>query len=226
MQMSEKMKLLTKDYFNCHPVKAYSAARLMYSLLLMPEVIEAVDEVTQEVRRMAAESRIDIPNESEAITRVQQEEDIEKLLRMLRQPLPARAHQIVREKLLKRESEALPEIRRMILRSLNDHVIENAAAFMTACSADCVNWIVEHYGEIRSPYAQSMMCLVLGFRADENAMPFLMQQVASFETRYPDETFDQGPLMALYELRARFQAGGYRRDSGAALELSHPRRTE
>ena len=50
-----------------------------------------------------------------------------------------------------------------------------------------------------------MLCLVLGFRADTQVIPFLMQQVDTFEKQFPDKSSEQAPLMALYEIRARFR---------------------
>ena len=63
--MPDNLKLLTKDYFNRHPVKEYSAARLEYSMLLMPEVMDVVDEKLPEMREMAAKRGIDIPDTTE-----------------------------------------------------------------------------------------------------------------------------------------------------------------
>ena len=51
-----------------------------------------------------------------------------------------------------------------------------------------------------------MLCLVLGFRAGPDCIPFLMRAVETFEKQYPEETFDQGPILALLEIRARFTA--------------------
>ena len=50
-----------------------------------------------------------------------------------------------------------------------------------------------------------MLCFVLGFRANTDVIPFFMQQVDSFEKQFPDKSYEQGPLMALYEIRARFR---------------------
>ena len=58
MVMPDNLKLLTKDYFNRHPVKEYSAARLEYSMPLMPEVMDVVDEKLPEMREMAAKRGI------------------------------------------------------------------------------------------------------------------------------------------------------------------------
>ena len=46
-------------------------------------------------------------------------------------------------------------------------------------------------------------CLVLGFRADADIIPFFVQQAEWFERQFPE----QAPLLALYEMRARFQRG-------------------
>ena len=184
--MSDNLKLLTKDYFNRHPVKEYSAARLEYSMLLMPEVMDVVDEKLPEMHEMAAKRGIDIPDTSELMAKVEQEEDTGKLLRMLRQTQPPVVRKAVREKLLNREEEVLPEIQRMILKAFNDNTIENCVRFMTKCGTDCTEWIVQHYDDVREPYARSMLCLVLGFRANTDVIPFLMQQVNSFEKHFPD----------------------------------------
>ena len=204
MVMPDNLKLLTKDYFNRHPVKEYSAARLEYSMLLMPEVMDVVDEKLPEMREMAAKRGIDIPDTTEQMKRVEEEEDTGKLLRMLRQTQPPVVRKAVREKLLKREMEVLPEIQRMILKAFNDNTIENCVRFMTKCETDCTEWIMRHYDDVREPYARSMLCLVLGFRASTDVIPFLVQQVDAFERQFPDKSFEQGPLMALYEIRARF----------------------
>ena len=203
--MPDNLKLLTKDYFNRHPVKEYSAARLEYSMLLMPEVMDVVDEKLPEMREMAAKRGIDIPDTTELMAKVEQEEDTGKLLRMLRQTQPPVVRKAVREKLLKREMEVLPEIQCMILKAFNDNTIENCVQFMTKCETDCTEWIMRHYDDVREPYACSMLCLVLGFRASTDVIPFLVQQVDAFERQFPDKSFEQGPLMALYEIRARFR---------------------
>ena len=75
---------------------------------------------------------------------------------------------------------------------------------MVKCGTNCSDWIMQNYNDVREPYARSMLCLVLGFRANTDVIPFLMQQVDSFVKQFPDKSYEQGPLMALYEIRARF----------------------
>lgn len=201
MENSKELKKLTKDFFNRHPIEEFSAARIQYSLLLMPDVMGAVERAMPEI----AASGIDVPDYTRLIDRVNREEDTDNLLRMLREGLPGHAKERVIQKLLEREEEALPEVQRLVARSFSDHAIESCTTYLVRCKTDCSKWIIQQYGKVREPYAQSLLCLVLGFRAKPDAIPFLIEQMERFEKQYPDETFDQGPLLALYEIRSRFK---------------------
>ena len=201
MVMPDNLKLLTKDYFNRHPIKDISAARFEYSMLLHPEVMDIADEVIPELQAKG----LSFPEDSAAVAAVEQEDDTARLLRMLRKTLSPKANRLLLEKVLAREEEMLPEIQRMILKAFSDSTIENCTRYLVRCRTNCSEWIIQNYNSIREPYARSMLCLVLGFRASLDAIPFLMQQVEVFETRFPSETFDQGPVLALSELKARFR---------------------
>lgn len=203
--MKDPIRLLTKDYFHRHPVKAFSAARLAYSMLLMPEVVTCLEDKLPELREMTALRGVQLPDSAQQKALVEQEEDAGQLLRMLRRPLAPDACGALLRKLLKREAEMLPEIQRMILKTLNSNAIENCVYFMAKCKENCSEWILQHYEEAREPYARSMLCLVLGFRAGTAVIPFLMRQLEQFEKQCPQHSFEQGPLMALYEIRSRFR---------------------
>ena len=201
----DNLKLLTKDYFNRHPVKEFSAARYAYSLLLSPEIFGgANNDVMPELYEMMVEKGI-APDNTSQRAQVEQEEDTQKLLRMFRMQLRPNVSIPLIQKLIRREDEVLPEIQRIVLKTFKNHTIENCIRFFTWCKTNCSDWIMQNLSDVREPYAQSMLCLVLGFRANVDAIPFLMEQVERFEKRFPEETFDQGPLMALYEIRARFK---------------------
>ena len=77
--------------------------------------------------------------------------------------------------------------------------------FMARCEENRSEWILQNYEAVREIYARSMLCLVLGFRADTAVIPFLMRQIERFEQQFPRDSFEQAPLLALYELRARFR---------------------
>jgi len=56
----------------------------------------------------------------------------------------------------------------------------------------------EMYNEIRYPFAQASACLVFGMQGMEEEMPFLLSEYERFQRNFPDESFDQHPLLALY----------------------------
>ena len=205
--MENSLKRLTKDYFNRHPVKEISAARFAYTILLNPQVFGCADNgLLPELYEAMTEKGV-LPDNADQKTQIEQEEDTQKLLRTFRMKLPPDVNIPLIQKLIRREDEVLPEIQRIILKTFKDHTIENCVRFFTWCKTNCSDWIIQNLENVREPYAQSMLCLVLGFRADTNAIPFLMSQVDHFEKCFPEETFDQGPLMALYEIQARAKEG-------------------
>lgn len=51
---------------------------------------------------------------------------------------------------------------------------------------------------------QSALCLVLGFRADLSVVDFLFGEVEEFEGMYPNEMYEQGPLLALDNLKIQY----------------------
>ena len=198
--MKDPVKLLTKDYFHRHPIKEHSAARFVYSLLLMPEVLSSAKKALPELREQAAQRGIYLPDSTQQMALLEQEEDMGNLLRMLRQSLTPDICAALLEKLLNREAEALPEIQRLVLKTLNANAIESCTRFMAMCEANCSEWVLQNYDAVREPYARSMLCLVLGFRGDRDVIPFLMQQVELFERQFPGHSFEQAPLLALYEI--------------------------
>lgn len=50
---------------------------------------------------------------------------------------------------------------------------------------------------------KSMLCVVLGVRGKAEYIPFLICECKRFLAEYPDESFDQGPYLAVKELVRR-----------------------
>jgi len=108
------------------------------------------------------------------------------------------------EKALGFEEEILPLVVEKIIRSNHSTFIENAVQLLARSKKDYSPFLLERYTAFRSPYVQSLLCLILGFRATEDIIPWMMNKFIEMHKLYPDETYDQGPLLALHELNARF----------------------
>ena len=197
--MPNYLKLLTEDYINQHLTDNLSAAKIMYNLLAYPEKFDLSIEAEEK-----ASSHSILPDTSPTLEMVRNEENTDRLLRMFRQASKISVRDALIDKLLTREDEVLPEIERMMLKAFKDETIEHSLFFILKCKTNCSDWIVENLKNVRDPYAQSTLCLALGFLADPDVIPFLMEQVNRFETEYPKESFDQGPLFALIRIQERF----------------------
>lgn len=193
-----KEQLLTKAFFRRNPPRDISSARLQYSFLLNPGFEKAVDRVMREKNLETDEIR-------HARALIQSETSPEVLLRLMRRALPGANRSTLIHKLLEMEDAVLPEIQNRILTSQIDVFIENALRFFVLAKTDCSPWLRSHFDQIRNPYAQSTVCLALGFRAAPDIAPWMMAQYESMKARFPSETFSEGPLLALYELHARFK---------------------
>lgn len=79
--------------------------------------------------------------------------------------------------------------------------------FMARREENCSEWILQNYEAVREIYARSMLCLVLGFRADTAVIPFLMRQIERFEQQFPRDSFERRlcwPFMSCAPVFGRF----------------------
>jgi hypothetical protein len=195
--MNEKFNL--DRFLKQNPLHDNSAARLQYTLLTYPELENKMHTMLKEKGMETDDMRRDRDL-------IQKETDPEALLRWMRRDIAGSNKELLCRKLLEMEDAVLPVIQRRILTSIVDVYVENALRFFVRAKTDCSYWIVSHFHEIRNPYVQSTVCLALGFRAGADIIPWLIQQYESLKARYPSESFCEGPLMALHELKARFGA--------------------
>lgn len=78
--------------------------------------------------------------------------------------------------------------------------IETATILLGHCDAIYARKLREIYPGIRDPYAVAMASVALAFQGDEAAVPLLLREYERLRREYPDENYDQGPLLALYSL--------------------------
>lgn len=181
----------TAAYLLKHPIEKFSPAMILQDEIACPEDWE-------EIKRESYGAGWD------RLTAEIEEEDTDGLFRLMRCDGASTCHFLVRRVALEKEEEMMPIIKRWLLTSMNEFFIDDAAYFMANCKEDCSSWILEHYKEVRSPYMQSQLCLALGFRSDLFIRDFLFGEVERFESKYPTEQYEQGPLLALDNLKVRY----------------------
>lgn len=191
-------------FFDTHPLEEFSAARFAYSLYFMPEAEEIVEEYVQ---KFLHPSEGDIRDEGE----IHAAETADEWIRLMRKPLSKTNQSMLRKKLLEHEDEVLPLIQKRALTNRQDEFIENTLYFFLHSETDCCDWIMENYNVFKCEYLKSLLCLVIGIRcSDVSLIPVMMAETDRFALDYPDESFDQGPLLAVYELAHRFLGYEYK----------------
>jgi hypothetical protein len=128
----------------------------------------------------------------------------EQIIKFMRGKTDPMNKQTLVKKALSFEDEIIPEIIRRLRTSLNTGFIEDATMILSICGKDIAEELIGYFDDVRSPYAQSMMLLVLGFKAEETHIPWLIEQYNKMKRLYPSETYYDGAYYALYEIEERF----------------------
>lgn len=186
-----------RDFLQAHPYKEISAAKLEYSLYLMPETEQIANRYAREYLVPSDE---DLEKEREILAA----DNAEELIRLMRKPLSGLNRSRLREKILQYEEEILPFIQRRAITNRQDIFIEHVLYFFLHSQNSYCSWILQNYDAFKSEYLKSMLCLVLGFRGDDSLIPLLMAEAERFERYYPLESFEQAPIFAVQELAIRF----------------------
>ena len=127
------------------------------------------------------------------------------ILRRMRKGLDPLNSRVFMQKLFEYEHEIGTEVVKMIKKSGNTVFIETATRFLSKCRQDHSAELMAIFDEIRNTYAQSMMLVVIGFRGDEEAIPWVYGKYFQFKDSKHDEgDRAQGALVALDELFDRF----------------------
>ena len=187
-----------KRFLKTHRYKKFSPAKFEYSLFLYKDAEEKMYELTKAfVHRDEDE---ELANQK-LIEEAQTAEDVIKLMR---KNIPLVDRLKIIQKAVAMEEETLPLIQKRALTNRQDIFIENALKYFLRCKTNCCEWILENYQDFKSDYLKSMLCLVLGFRGSADMIEFLIEEADRLERDYPDESFDQGPMLAVQELAIRY----------------------
>lgn len=193
--------ILTEKFFKHNPIEEISAQRFLYSIFTREGLEEAVDNFVMEHQLISIDRQEQIKHEIELI---QAEHNPDELLRFLRKKIEMTSRTSLRHRVLEFEDVMLPKVTEKLIRSDHEIFIENAIHLLARSKKDYSSQLLNRYVEIRSPYVQSLVCLILGLRGDQAVIPWMMNQYQDMKKMYPDETYAQGPLLALHELKHRF----------------------
>lgn len=168
------------------------------------EIREIMNEVVFEDQPGRKEEALAEQHEIESVTTSDQ------LLRFMRRHTDPVNQHILVNKAMEFEDEIVSQIIRMLKTSLNEGFIETAIRILAKSEQDVAGKLIKYYDDIRLPYAQSMVLVLLGFKADEAEIPWLIEQYEKLKRLYPDESHCEGAYYALCEIGGRFYPTGKR----------------
>ncbi len=189
-------ELLPKGFLRKHPLAQYSAAsfadlgiRIIHADELNEEIDKIVSPTIEASRRAAVlqeKKQIDALNTPEAVV-AQMRKDTDVLNQ---NPLCKKA--------LSMQDEVLPLILKRYKSTFQVYFVETSVRILGNADRKYTAELLDMYKEIRNPYAQSMACLLFGEHELEEAVPLLLSEFERLKKQYPDESYDQEPLLALH----------------------------
>lgn len=187
-------KLITNKFFEDNLLEKITAQKLIYIQMQDPTIFEVAANIVRECDNRADEERKDLLNETSP--------DI--LLKMLRGKCDNLNHDLLYHKILEYEQILLPKILTMLKTSLNPTFIEQAVKIIPHTEMNYSENLLKMLDEMKSPYGASLVCIALGFVADEKAIPILIKNFEYFKNFYQEKSYSQGPLYGLLKLKERF----------------------
>ena len=125
-------------------------------------------------------------------------EDAEAIVSTMRKPLDILADRALCRKALEMANEVCPLIIRRFKTTALDHFVELSFRILAKADPAFTAERYSCYDSIRNPYAQSFACLLFEEHKMEEAIPLLMKEYERLGREYPNESYNQGPLLALY----------------------------
>ena len=191
-------KLLPRNFFRDNPLDKMSA-----TLIAHFSMTAGFDEKLQNAIWDILEGEIEperkarIEEEKAEIARL---ETGDAIVKFIRNDYDIANRETLCKKILTMQAEVLPPLLRRFQTSFQDSVTETTVYILGHAEREYVDQLIEMYPEIRNPYAQSMACVALGVQEREDTLPLLLREYERLKRQYPEESYCQGPLLAIYIL--------------------------
>ena len=194
-----------EKFFNENPItdKNPSAAAIGNFLIKIArsDDYEKIESIINDVARLTPERETEV---AETMAKVEAASTSQQIIKLMRSGLDMAARRVLFKKARALEAEIVPELVRMLKRSLNDYFIESAIEFLSISDANVSEELIADFDQIRNPYAQSKTLVMLGFTSDEKHVPWFIDKYHMLKKLYPDERFHEGAYYGLDGIWYRF----------------------
>ncbi len=196
----QKSRILNDKFFRDNPLND----EITYSDMLITEYFSVSDqEFAEEIDKTSRPFFSD-----ERLEKIDQEIDLiesaataEELIRLMRKKLDIVSHKAIYKKALAMQEDFMPLAIERYMRSRQDIFLELCACVFIDAETKYLNRLYESYHDIKSPYAQALLCVVFGMNHMTTTTQLLLDEYHRFKKYYPDEDYYWCPLHSLYILR-------------------------
>lgn len=153
----------------------------------------AITEIANDMK--TTEQKEEDRNEIEAVKAIQTVDELIQAMRKYKGPNTERE---IAHKALSMEEEALPKIVERFYRNRTPEFLEKAESILYFADHKYLDELFQNYKQIQSPYAQAMICYLIGKAEYNDVDDFLLEQYFFMKRYYVREHYEQFPLYALY----------------------------
>lgn len=200
-------KKLLNQFFKRNTVEdeTPTAQALAHFFLMMDNDLASIEKVNElldkEMSENQPEREKEISNERSSIETATTYEEIVKIMRRNTDPLN---QHILINKAMEFEDDIVPDIIKRLKTSLNTGFIETSIRILAKTKKDVAEELFGYFDDMRNPYAQSMVLILLGYKADEVHIPWFIEKYNEMKKLYPNENYCEGAYYALIEMENRF----------------------
>jgi hypothetical protein len=182
-------------FFAENNIHDFSAPRLIYSCLLNPEIEGIANKVVRQFINRGKEEQI----------RIETAKNAEVLIAIMKNNPDSLNHKPLIDKLVKGKIQSVPMILQELREPQNSSFIELAVRILHRSGTNCSREIIDiiKTGNNRKAYAISILCVLLGFYDNEYSEKLLWDYYHYMKLKYPNDTYSDGPLLGLSEIRER-----------------------
>jgi hypothetical protein len=186
---------LDEAFFAENDVHEISAPRLVYSCLLRPEIEGIANKAARQF----------ISRGKEELKCIKTAKDIETLIGIMKNNPDPLNHKPLIDRLVEEKVQSPPLILQELNEPQNDSFVELSVRILLMSETDCSKKIIDiiKLGNNRKAYAISILCILLGFYDNEYSEKLLWDYYHYMKFKYPNDTYSDGPLLGLIEMRER-----------------------
>jgi len=114
-------------------------------------------------------------------------------------------HKPLIDRLVEQSAQSVPMILQELKEPQNDSFVELAVRILLLSETDCSQEIIDiiKSDNNRKAYVISILCVLLGFYDNEYSEKLLWDYYHCLKFHYPNDTYSDGPLLGLIEIRER-----------------------